>query len=95
MHEYLAPAMLLVAILAGIWLNRRDYSDLKADINLKLHELRAEMNLRLHELKAEMNLKFDKLDRRMDKVDDRLDGIDGELKRFVKLEGRVEELSRR
>ncbi len=33
MHEYGPMILLFLGILGGIWLNRRDFADLKADMN--------------------------------------------------------------
>ena len=81
MHDAFAIAIPTLVILLGILLNRRDLLDLKADI------------------KSEMNRRFDEVDRKFESVHRRLDRIDDDLKQFHsvtgRLEGRIDELSRR
>ena len=92
MHEYIPVMVLVVGLFAGIWLNRRDFSELKADMNRQHGELRADMNRQNGELRADMNRKFDEVNRRLDR-------IDGDLKEFYgadkQMEGRMNELSAR
>ena len=47
------------------------------------------------ESKSDMNRQFGEVNKRLDRVDDRLGSIDRDLRNYAKLEGRVEELSRR
>ncbi len=88
MHEYLAPATLLIAILAGIWLNRRDYTVLKTNMDEKFADA-----------KAETNRRFDEVSRRFDEVNRRLGLIETDQKQFYavtgKLDGRLDEIAKR
>lgn len=74
MHEYLAPATLLIAILAGIWLNRRDYSTLKGDMDHRFDEVNrqfGEVNRRLGLIEADQKQFYSvtgKLDGRLDEI---------------------------
>jgi hypothetical protein len=77
MHEYLAPATLLIAILAGIWLNRRDYSTLKDDMDHRFDEVGrqfAEVNRRLGLIEADQKQFYTvtgRLDGRLDELSKR------------------------
>lgn len=99
MHEYIPVALIIASVLSGILFNRRDTNELKADMNTKFADMKAdtnrqfsEVNTKLADLKADMNRQFTEVNRR-------LDIVDSDLKQFHtitgKLEGRVDELSRR
>lgn len=74
MHEYLAPATLLIAILAGIWLNRQDYSTVKSDMDHRFDEVNrqfAEVTRRLGLIEADQkqfSAVTGKLDGRLDEI---------------------------
>lgn len=71
MHEYLASATLFIAILAGIWLNRRDYSTLKERIEQKFAEG-----------KSDLDRRFGEVNRRLGEVERRLGLIEADQKQF-------------
>ncbi len=55
MHEYAPFAVTLLAILAGILLNRNDMKELRADLKGEIGSLRAEMNARLTKIQDDLN----------------------------------------
>ena len=84
MHDAFAIAVPTFAVLLGIFLSRGDVANLRADMNRRFDEV---------------DRRFGAIDRRLDGLDARLDRIGGDLKHFHnvtgKIEGRIDELSRR
>ncbi len=58
MHEYGPMILLFLGILGGIWLNRRDFADLKIDMNRQFAETKAETNRQFAETKVETYRQF-------------------------------------
>ena len=74
--------LMLFAIFLGIWLNRRDVNQLRADTKGEIAQLRADMNLgradtkgEIAQLRADMNLGFARVDSRFNAMDARIDRI--------------------
>ncbi len=82
--NYGPAVLILFSIFFGIFMNRRDYSLLREDMNRRFDELKAD-------LKADLNFRFGEVDRR-------LALIEADQKQFFKetgeIHGRLNELSR-
>jgi chromosome segregation ATPase len=96
----------LLAIGAGILINNKGLSDLKADMKDMKTELKADIAAARAEAKADIvkvEARLDKLEVRLDKLEARLDArlnsIDTSLLQFSELkghlEGRVDEIAKR
>ena len=92
MHEYGPVILLFLGILGGIWLNRRDFADLKVDMNRQFAETKAETNRQFAELRADMTRQFTDTNRRIDRIED-----DRKIFHNVtgRLDGRIEEIKSR
>ena len=64
MHEYAPLAITLVAIFAGILVNKSDLKDLKADINVHFQA----MDARLNEFRTYMDDRFGRLELKQDRM---------------------------
>ncbi len=71
MHEYGPMILLFLGILGGIWLNRRDFADLKADMNRQFSEVNRRLDRVDDDLKMFHNV-TGKLDGRIDEIKARL-----------------------
>ena len=84
MHDVVTVGLPLIAILAGILLNRSDVKDLRGEIKGVLAEIK-DVRAEIKELRGEMNARFN--------------AVDAELRYFHgttgKLDGRVEALEKR
>ncbi len=84
MHEYAPLAITLVAIFAGILVNKSDLNSLKADMNTRFERV---------------DKQFDRVDKRIDELNSRLLGIEADLRQFYsitgELKGRVDLLEKR
>ncbi len=84
--------LLFLGILGGIWLNRRDFADLKADMNRQFSDVNHCIDRVENDLKADMSRQFNEVNRRLDRADD-------DLKVFHsvtgKLDGRIDEIKAR
>jgi hypothetical protein len=58
MHDLVIVGVPLIAILAGILLNRSEVKDLRSEVVSQIKELRIEMNV----LRSEMNARFNAID---------------------------------
>jgi len=85
MHDVLIVSVPLITILAGLFFNRTEMQQLRAELKADMRELRNEMNARFDRIDAEMNARFDR--------------VDAELRYFYgltgKLEGRIDALEKR
>lgn len=54
MHDVLIIGVPLIAILAGIMLNRQDASAIRSDLRSEISSLRSEMNSRLDSIQRDM-----------------------------------------
>ena len=75
MHEYAPFAVTLVAILAGILLNRNDVKELRAEIGSVRTDLKAEIGSVRTELKAEIGSFRAEMNARLTKIQDDLNGF--------------------
>jgi hypothetical protein len=84
MHDVLIVSVPLITILAGLFFNRTEMQQLRAELKADMRELRNEMNARFDRMDAEMNARFDR--------------VDAELRYFHgltgKLEGRIDALEK-
>ena len=84
MHDVVIVSVPLIAILAGIFLNRADVKELGNEIK---------------ELRSEMNARFNAVESRFNAVESRFNAIVAELRYFHgvtgKLDGRIESLEKR
>ncbi len=85
MHDVLIVSVPLITILAGLFFNRTEMQQLRADMKADMRELRSEMKSEIAELRSEMNARFDR--------------VDAELRYFHgltgKLEGRIDAIEKR
>ncbi len=71
MHEYGPMLLVFLGILGGIWLNRRDFADLKADMNRQFTEGNRRIDRIDDDLKGFHSI-TGKLDGRIDEIKARL-----------------------
>jgi septation ring formation regulator EzrA len=92
----------LLAIGAGMFLNNKGLSDLRADMKDMKAELKSEISATRLELKEDIAGAENRIGARIDRLENRLDtrlnAIDSELIRFSELkghlEGRIDEIAR-
>jgi uncharacterized membrane protein (DUF106 family) len=64
MHEYIPVVVTLIAIFAGILMNKADLRELKADMK----DYKTDMNARFSDLKAYMDVRFERLEAKQDRM---------------------------
>ena len=72
MHEYAPLAITLVAIFAGILMNKADSREIKTD---------------LQEMKTEMNRRFSEVNARFDRLEAKQDHVQADLSEFHRIMG--------
>ncbi len=91
MHDALTIGVPVLAILAGILFNRSDVKELRAEMRARFDRVDAQFD--------RVDAQFDRVDARFDQVDARFNRVDADLRQFYavtgKLEGRVDEISKR
>jgi predicted nuclease with TOPRIM domain len=90
-HEYAPLAITLVAIFAGILVNKSDLNSLKVDIAARFERTDKQFE--------RVDKQFERVDRQIEAVTDRLLTIESDLRQFYsitgELKGRVDALEKR
>ena len=99
MHEYIPVIILVVGLFAGIWLNRRDFSELKADTSKQFADAKTDTNRQFEAINKRLDHIEAETSKRLDHIVTRLERVDSDLRDFYgtdkQLEGRINELSAR